>query len=66
MTHPISRRGLLVSSAAAAAGSALPPALFADPTPKAPGADVSLSYQVLPLKLAHTCVGNGVSRVLWY
>lgn len=55
MTHSISRRGLLVSSAAAAATSALPPALFADPMLKASGAsDVSLSYQVLPLRLAHT------------
>src|SRR5262245_18771592 len=55
MTNSISRRGLLVSSASAVAASSLPPALFADPTSKASGAsDVSLSYQVLPLRLAHT------------
>ena len=55
MTHSISRRGLLVSSAAAAAASTLPRALFAGPAAKAGGAsDVSLSYKVLPLKLAHT------------
>jgi L-Ala-D/L-Glu epimerase / N-acetyl-D-glutamate racemase len=55
MTHPLSRRGLFVSSAVAAATAALPPALFADPMPKASSAsNVSLDYQVLPLKLAHT------------
>ena len=54
MTQPISRRGLLVSAAAAAASSALPFTLSADGMPKASGApDVSLSYRPLPLKLAH-------------
>jgi L-alanine-DL-glutamate epimerase-like enolase superfamily enzyme len=54
MTQPISRRGLLVSSAAAAASSALPDALFAEAPSRPSASEVSLSYRPLVLKLAHT------------
>jgi L-alanine-DL-glutamate epimerase-like enolase superfamily enzyme len=56
MTQPLalSRRGLLVSSVAAAASSALPEALFAEAPSRPSAAEVSLSYRLLPLKLAHT------------
>jgi len=58
MTQPLSstlsRRGLILSSAAAVASSALPEALLAQapagPSPAAP----ALSYRALNLKLAHT------------
>jgi L-alanine-DL-glutamate epimerase-like enolase superfamily enzyme len=56
MTPSISRRGLILSSAAAGAAAALPEALFAQsPSRPSPGpAPVSLSYRPLVLKLAHT------------
>jgi L-alanine-DL-glutamate epimerase-like enolase superfamily enzyme len=57
MTQPISRRGLILSSAAAAASAALPRAVTADGMPK-PAAGSSpapvLAYRPLVLKLAHT------------
>ncbi len=54
MTQPISRRGLILSSAAAAASSALPEALFAESPSRPSSAPVSLAYRPLVLKLAHT------------
>ncbi len=52
---PLSRRGLLLSSAAAAASAALPRAVTADGMPKPSGPAAStLSYRPLVLKLAHT------------
>jgi L-Ala-D/L-Glu epimerase len=54
-THPsLSRRGLLFSSAAAAASSALPRALFAESPTRPSALPVSLAYRPLVLKLAHT------------
>ncbi|MGA7991249.1 MAG: dipeptide epimerase [Thermoanaerobaculia bacterium] len=50
----LSRRGLLFSSAAAAASSALPQALFAESPSRPSTAPVSLAYRPLVLKLAHT------------
>jgi L-alanine-DL-glutamate epimerase-like enolase superfamily enzyme len=54
MTQPISRRGLILSSASAAATAALPSALFAEAPSRPSPAPVSLSYRPLALKLAHT------------
>jgi L-alanine-DL-glutamate epimerase-like enolase superfamily enzyme len=54
MTPSISRRGLILSSAAAGAASALPSALFAESPSRPASTPVSLSYRPLVLKLAHT------------
>jgi len=54
MTTSISRRGLILSSTAAAAATALPEALFAESPSRPSPAPVSLSYRPLPLRLAHT------------
>jgi L-alanine-DL-glutamate epimerase-like enolase superfamily enzyme len=54
MTPSISRRGLILSSAAAGAVSALPSALFAESPSRPASTPVSLSYRPLVLKLAHT------------
>ena len=54
MTPSISRRGLILSSAAAGAASALPSALFAESPSRPASIPVSLSYRPLVLKLAHT------------
>ena len=54
MTTSISRRGLILSSTAAAAAAALPEALFAESPSRPSPAPVSLSYRPLPLRLAHT------------
>src|ERR1017187_1883372 len=54
MTQPLPRRGFLVPSVAAAASSALPEALFAEPPSRPSASEVSLSYRPLVLKLAHT------------
>ncbi|HTS03180.1 MAG TPA: hypothetical protein VMN04_11695, partial [Thermoanaerobaculia bacterium] len=52
---PLSRRGLILSSAAAAASAALPRAVTADGMPKPSGPAAStLSYRPLVLKLEHT------------
>ncbi len=54
MTSSLSRRGLILSSAAAAASASLPEALFAAAPAAAPSPTFALSYKPLLLKLAHT------------
>ena len=54
MTLSLSRRGLILSSAAAGAAAALPSALFAESPSRPASTPVSLSYRPLVLKLAHT------------
>ena len=54
MTPSISRRGLILSSTAAAAAAAFTEALFAESPSRSSRASVSLTYRPLPLKLAHT------------
>ena len=54
MNETLSRRTLILSSATAAAATALPEALFAEASSRSSPSPVSLSYTPLPLKLAHT------------
>ncbi len=54
MTSSLSRRGLILTSAAAATAASLPEALFAAAPAAAPSPTFALSYKPLLLKLAHT------------